>query len=100
MLPAGSGCGGAGAADGRTEIVAGFYPLAFAAEEVAGESARVTNLTPPGAEPHDVELSVRDVEAVRSADLVLLLGGGFQPALEEAAEGAEGEVVDVLEGRE
>jgi zinc transport system substrate-binding protein len=78
-------------------VAAGFYPLAFVAEEVGGERVEVTNLTPPGAEPHDVELTPRDVERVRSADLVLLAGGGLQPALEEAADGAEGAVLDVLD---
>ena len=54
------------------------------------------NLTPPGAEPHDVELAPRDVEAVRSADVVLYLGGGFQPAVERAVSGASGTVIDLL----
>jgi len=98
---AASGCGGGGesaGSDDRMQVVAGFYPLAFAAEEVAGNRVEVTNLTPAGAEPHDVELSPRDVERIRSADLVLYAGGGFQPALEEAADGAEGATVDVLDG--
>ena len=96
-----SGCGGGGesaGSDDRMQVVAGFYPLAFAAEEVAGNRVEVTNLTPAGGEPHDVELSPRDVERVRSADLVLYAGGGFQPALEEAADGAEGATVEVLDG--
>jgi zinc transport system substrate-binding protein len=92
------GCAGNDAGGSGLEVAAASYPLAFAAEEIAGATADVHNLTPPGAEPHDVELSVRDVERVRSADVVLLLGGGFQPALEDAAEGAQGEVVDLLEG--
>lgn len=80
--------------------MAAFYPLAYAAERVGGEAVAVTNLTPPGAEPHDVELSARDVERVRSAGVVLYLGSGFQPALERAAEGARGETVDLLDGLE
>jgi len=98
---AASGCGGGGesaGSDDRMQVVAGFYPLAFAAEEVAGNRVEVTNLTPAGGEPHDVELSPRDVERIRSADLVLYAGGGFQPALEEAADGAEGATVEVLDG--
>ena len=96
-----AGCGGdaSSAPDGRTDVVAGFYPLAFAAAEIGGDRVEVTNLTPPGAEPHDVELSVRDVERVRDADLVLYLGQGFQPALEDAAEGNDA-AVDLLEGLE
>ena len=80
--------------------MAGFYPLAFAAEAVGGDGVEVVNLTPAGAEPHDVELTPRDVERIRSADLVLYAGGGFQPALEEAAADADGAAVDVLEGLE
>jgi zinc transport system substrate-binding protein len=91
------GCGGSDADGERLDVVAGSYPLAFAAERVGGESVSVTNLTPAGAEPHDVELSARDVERVRSADVVLYVGSGFQPALEEAVEGARGKAVDVLQ---
>ena len=54
-------CGSSESSSGRTSVVAGFYPLAFAAERVGGNTVSVTDLTPPGAEPHDVELSARDV---------------------------------------
>lgn len=93
-----AGCGGSQSTDGRTRVVAAFYPLAYAAEQIGGATVEVRNLTPPGAEPHDVELSPREVEAVRSADVVLYLGGGFQPAVEQAVAGASGTVVDVLPG--
>lgn len=101
---AASGCGApsdgdsSAAGDGRLSVVAGFYPLAYAAERIGGERVSVRNLTPPGAEAHDLELSPRDVEAVRAADVVLYLGEGFQPPLEDALDGASGRVVDLLEG--
>jgi zinc transport system substrate-binding protein len=97
-----AGCGGAsgsssgGAEAGRRTVVASFYPLAWAAARVGGDTVRVTNLTPAGTEPHDIELTPRDVQRVRSADVVLYLGGGFQPAVERAAEGAKGVAVDLL----
>jgi zinc transport system substrate-binding protein len=95
-----SACGGdatGGGGSDHTEVVASFYPLAWAAEQVAGGGhVQVRNLTPPGVEPHDVELTARDVERIRSADIVLYLGGGFQPAVEDAVEGAEGDAVDLL----
>ena len=82
-LTACSHTGGGG--PGRTAVVASFYPLAFAASQIGGASVDVENLTPPGAEPHDLEVSPQDVADLRSADLVLLLGRGFQPQLEDAA---------------
>jgi zinc transport system substrate-binding protein len=80
----------------RETVVASFYPLAFAAEQVGGDAVSVENLTPPGAEPHDLEVSPSDVSKIKSADLVLLLGHGFQPQLEDAA-GSGPEVVALLD---
>jgi zinc transport system substrate-binding protein len=79
-------------------VVAAFYPLAFAAQTVGGPSVHVRNLTPAGAEPHDIELTPKDVAAVQKASVVLYLSHGFQPALEQAARDADGERVDVLQG--
>lgn len=78
-------------------VAAGFYPLAYAAEEIGGRAVEVENLTPPGAEPHDLEPTPKDVQDLQSADLVLLLGHGFQPSLERAAENAGGRVVKLLD---
>jgi zinc transport system substrate-binding protein len=80
-----SGCGASSAGNGKEHVVASFYPLAYAAEQIGGPTVDVENLTPPGAEPHDLEVSPSDVAAIRQADLVLLLGRGFQPQLEDAA---------------
>lgn len=93
-------CGGDSASsdEEKTDVVAAFYPLAWAAEQVGRDEVAVRNLTPPGTEPHDIELTPRDVERIRSADVVLYLGAGFQPAVEDAVKGADGTVVDLLEG--
>jgi zinc transport system substrate-binding protein len=91
------GCGGSdGHSSSRETVVASFYPLAFAAEQVGGEAVSVENLTPPGAEPHDLEVSPSDVSKIKSAELVLLLGHGFQPQLEDAA-GSGADVVALLD---
>jgi zinc transport system substrate-binding protein len=84
--------------DGRLQVVASFSPVAEAARIVGGEHVDVVDLTPPGVEPHDFELGPDDVEAIATADVVLYLGGGFQPAVEEALIDAEGTVVDVRQG--
>jgi zinc transport system substrate-binding protein len=95
------GCGGdSSSGEDRTQVVAAFYPLAWAAERAGGDAVDVRNLTQPGVEPHDLELSPRDVEEIRSADVVLYLGSGFQPAVEDAVDGAEGETVDLLAGQQ
>ena len=91
------GCGGGSAASPSKEtVVASFYPLAYAAEAVGNGGVDVENLTPAGAEPHDLEVSPQDVAAIREAALVLLLGDGFQPQLEDAA-GTGKEVLRLLD---
>lgn len=96
LLTVASGCG-SDEASSRRLVVAAFYPIAYAAERVAPD-ARVENLTPAGAEPHDLELSARDVEHVRDAATVLYFGEGFMPALEQAVEGDD-RAVDLLAGQ-
>jgi len=94
-----AGCAGSETGSGGdTTVVAAFYPLAWAAEAIAGDSAEVVNLTPPGVEPHDIELTPRDVERIRDADLVLYLGQGFMPALEDAV-GDDEKALDLLAGQ-
>jgi zinc transport system substrate-binding protein len=91
-----AGCGGGGS--GKPTVVAAFYPLAFAAEQIGGPSFHVENLTPPGAEPHDLELTPRAVGRIESAAVVLYLSHGFQPAVSKAVEQAQGKRIDVLAG--
>lgn len=89
---------GCGAAAGKNTVVASFYPLAFAAKSIGGPGYHVENLTPVGAEPHDLELTPRTVGRVETAGVVVYLGRGFQPAVATAAAQARGEAVDVLAG--
>jgi len=91
-----AGCGSSGAGSSKDTIVAAFYPIAFAAGQVAGKAAEVRNLTPAGAEPHDLELTPGDVRAVRDAALVLYLGDGFMPGLETAVKERSGRSIDLL----
>jgi zinc transport system substrate-binding protein len=82
--------------DKRLSVVASFYPLAFVAKRIGGTCVDVTNLTPPGVEPHDLELTPDAVESIATADVVLYLGGGFQPAIEDAVADADGHLLDAL----
>src|SRR4051812_688355 len=72
-------------AGGRLRVVAAFYPLAEAARQVGGDRVDVIDLTAPGAEPHDLEVTPRQVDRIATAGAVLVLGHGFQPSVEDAA---------------
>lgn len=96
-----SACSATPADDGRISVLSSFYPLQYVAQEVGGDRVHVTNLTPLGGEPHDLELAPAVVRDIRAADLVVYQSG-FQPAVDQAVnDGGPQRTVDataVLEG--
>ncbi len=84
------GSGGSGATG--VSVLASFYPLQYVAQLVGGDAVTVESLTPPGAEPHDLELSPRQVRAIGDADVVVVLGG-LQPSVDEAVAAREPKVL-------
>jgi zinc transport system substrate-binding protein len=84
-LSAAAGCGAVGSSGSGPQVVASFYPLAYVAERVAGSHVEVDNLTSPGVEPHDLELTPQQVADLSEAELVVF-ERGFQPAVDEAVE--------------
>ncbi len=100
---AAAACGGstsaapaASSGDEPLAVTVGFYPYEFVASRVGGDDVEVTNLTSPGAEPHDLELSPQQVAGLSETDLVVY-SRGFQPAVDEAVEQqAQDRALDVL----
>ena len=99
LVVAGCGVNDAESADkDRTiDVVASFFPVAEAVQEVGGAGVAVTNLTPAGSEPHDLELRSRQVDDIEDADAVFVLGHDFQPAVEDAASQRSDETVKLLD---
>jgi zinc transport system substrate-binding protein len=77
-------------------IVTSVYPFEFIAKHLAPSKVKVVELTKPGAEPHDLELTPGQVRQVEQAELVLYLDSGFQPAVSKAAKNNEN-AINVLE---
>jgi zinc transport system substrate-binding protein len=92
-----AGCGVDETSSDLPTVAASFYPLAFVAEQIGGGDVRVVNLTPPGVESHDLELTPRQVGEIAAADLVVY-ERGFQPSVDEAVEQNAGDAqVEVTE---
>lgn len=70
---------------GTVKIATAFYPLEYAATKAGGDKVSVSNLTLPGQEPHDLELTPQQIASLEEADLVVYLRG-FQPAVDKAVE--------------
>ncbi len=92
----------AGPGAAKLPVTTNFYPVEEAARRIGGDRVRVTDLTPVGGEPHDLELRPPQLAAMERSKLVLYLGTGFQPQVEKAVSSLPPAVrrVDLLQGIE
>ena len=59
-------------------VIASFYPLYEFTKNVGGDKVEVSQLIPFGIEPHDWEPTVKDLQKLQQADLVVINGVGFE----------------------
>jgi zinc transport system substrate-binding protein len=87
LLVLATGCtsSATGSGSGRLNVVVAFYPLQYVVEQVGGDQVSVTNLTKPGVDPHDLELTGKQVASVAFADFVFY-EKGFQAAVDTTVE--------------
>lgn len=87
---------------GEMKVVASFYPMYIAAENVIGDVEGVTleTLTDPKTGClHDYQLTPEDMIRLSSADLFVINGGGIEGFVEEVAENCQGlSIVTASEG--
>jgi zinc transport system substrate-binding protein len=74
---------GSSPAEANLTVVTGVYPLEWLADRIGGDRAAVVQLTEPGTEPHDLELTGRQVAEVSESDIAFYVEG-LQPAVDEA----------------
>ena len=94
---AASGAAPTAAASGALTVSTSFYPIQYLAQAIGGEHVAVTSVTPTNVEPHDFELSPKDVTALSASSLVLYVSG-FQPSLDDALAQVSGPTVVDLAG--
>ncbi|HEX7396334.1 MAG TPA: metal ABC transporter substrate-binding protein [Propionibacteriaceae bacterium] len=85
LLATGCSTSATGGGTGKLNVVVAFYPLQYVVEQVGGDQVSVTSLTKPGVEPHDLELTAKQVASVAFADLVFY-EKGFQSAVDSAVD--------------
>lgn len=94
---AASGAAPTAAPSGALTVSTSFYPIQYLAQAIGGEHVAVTSVTPTNVEPHDFELSPKDVTALSASSLVLYVSG-FQPSLDDALAQVSGPTVVDLAG--
>lgn len=81
----------------KIQVYTSIYPLYDFAKKIGGEHAVVTNLVPPGVEPHDFEFTARDMSKMSEADLFVYNGGGFEPWIERVSRMLNPEKTKIVE---
>lgn len=85
---------------GTPSIIVTTNILGDVVTAIVGDAAEVTAIMPVGANPHDFQASAQEATAMRSADLLITNGAGFEEGLLDVIEGAEEDGVPVVEAIE
>lgn len=62
----------------RIVAIASFFPLYEFTKKIGGEKVDVALLVPSGVEPHDWEPTVKDLQLMQQADVIIINGIGFE----------------------
>ena len=81
-----------GSKEAHGKYIASFYPIEYILIELTGTPNLVENITPLGAEPHEIELSPDAIIKLQDSKYVFAIGGGFQPSLESSVSSLENKV--------
>ena len=86
MIPTLAACGNTSSTSSNDVLVvsAALYPIAEIVQRVGGDSVEVVNLTPPGTDAHDVELTAKQMQKLEESDAVFFFGDNFQPGTQKA----------------
>ena len=63
---------------GKLQIYTSIYPIYDFTKKIGGEKIAVYNMTKAGAEPHDFEITSKDMANLSKADLFIYNGGGME----------------------
>ena len=62
----------------KIKVYASIYPMYDFAKKICGDKADVYNMTSTGSEPHDFEITSKDMANLTKANLFIYNGGGME----------------------
>jgi zinc transport system substrate-binding protein len=82
--------------NGKINISASIYPLAYFVQEVAGDKVNVQTITPAGVEPHEYEPSPSDIIQLESSQAFIYNGAGIDVWADRVAPGLLSKRIHIL----
>ncbi len=83
-----SGAGETASPSKQLEVVTTFLPMYWFTKAVAGESAKVEILVPPGTEVHEYQATPANVSAIATANVLVKNGLGLEEFLDDTVKNA------------
>lgn len=84
-----------GETTGKLQVITSFRPITLLVLPVAGDYAQVTQLLPPGAEPHEYEPTPADAMTLARGKILFYDGPAMEPWAENLADAANPEITRV-----
>lgn len=84
----------------KIAVVTTIYPMYDFVSNIAKDRAEIINLVPAGTEPHDFELSTRDMQLMEQADMFVYNGAGMEHFVDKTLEAVSNEKLVVVEAAE
>lgn len=83
----------------KLQVISSFNPLYEFSQNIGQAKVDVTLLIPVGVEPHDWEPTIKDVQRMQNADLIIINGIGFENWVDNLEEtGYSGQIIDTSNG--
>lgn len=89
-----------GVSEKKLKIVATIYPLAEFSSRIVGDNASVTQLMPPGSEPHHWEPSPTDMKQIYDAQVFIYHGAGMEPWVEKILPALQERKIKIIKATE
>jgi zinc/manganese transport system substrate-binding protein len=91
-----AGCATEDGGSAEPRVVVTTNILGDVVEQLVGDLVEVEVIMPPNADPHDLAPSPQQAEAMRTADLLVVNGEGFEAGLDDTIEAAEADGATVI----
>ena len=72
-----------GGSSGKLKVAASFYPIQWLTQQIGGDHVDVSSVTPAGTEPHEFEISTKQIAELNKTKALFYVKG-FQPSLDDA----------------
>ncbi|CAN5210442.1 metal ABC transporter substrate-binding protein [soil metagenome] len=84
----------------KLQVNTSFYPLFFFASEIGNDKSEVSNITPPGSEPHAYDPTSQDIAKIERGSMLVLNGSveAWATKVQENLQGTKVRIVIAGEG--